>query len=42
MELLFNGDAVLTNGYGVFKVSEYYTTNEDREKWRRRAVEYGW
>lgn len=42
VELLFNGDVVLEDGFGIYDASQYYTNNEDREKWHRRAIEYGW
>lgn len=41
-ELLFKGEAVLTDGMGISDCSEYYNSEGEKATWRRRAEEYGW
>lgn len=41
-EYLFNGKAVLMDGFGIYDASDTYSTTEERDTWKRRAVEYGW
>ena len=41
-ELLFYGEAVLTDGMGISNWAQYYESEADRDKWNRRATEYGW
>lgn len=41
-EMLFNGEAVLTDGFGISNYAEYYDSEADRATWNRRAAEYGW
>lgn len=41
-EMLFNGEAVLTDGMGIYNYAQYYESEADRSKWNRRAAQYGW